>query len=91
VGCSGTGARLLPLLAALGLAPKLHDKVPYAYARMMRADWMAESATPVGVIGTGFGLWWPDPLAAAAVSLDILKDGAANLKTAVVDLVDRGP
>jgi divalent metal cation (Fe/Co/Zn/Cd) transporter len=58
---------------------------------MMKADWMAESATAVGVLGTGFGLWWLDPLAAALVSADILKDGVSNLKTAVLDLANRRP
>ena len=75
----------------LKLAPKMHDKVLYADAQMMKADWMAESATAVGVIGTGFGLWWLDPLAAAIVSADILKDGLGTLKTAVSDLSDRRP
>ncbi len=75
----------------LKLAPKIHDKVLYADAQMMKADWMAESATAVGVIGTGFGLWWLDPLAAALVSADILKDGVGTLKTAVSDLADRRP
>jgi divalent metal cation (Fe/Co/Zn/Cd) transporter len=75
----------------LKLAPKIHDKILYADANMMKADWMAESATAVGVIGTGFGLWWLDPLAAALVSADILKDGIGTLKTAVSDLIDRRP
>lgn len=75
----------------LKLAPKMHDKVLYADAKMMKADWMAESATAVGVVGTGFGLWWLDPLAAALVSADILKDGVGTLKTAVADLIDRRP
>ena len=43
------------------------------------------------MIGTGFGLWWLDPLAAALVSADILNDGASNLKTAILDLVNRRP
>ncbi|CAA9522464.1 MAG: hypothetical protein AVDCRST_MAG31-1626 [uncultured Sphingomonas sp.] len=77
--------------AKLRLAPKMHDKVLHADAEMMKADWMAEGATAVGVVGAGFGLWWLDPLAAALVSADILKDGASNLKAAVLDLVDRRP
>jgi cation diffusion facilitator family transporter len=73
------------------LAPKIHDKVLFADSKMMKADWMAESATAVGVIGTGFGLWWLDPLAAAVVSADILHDGVSTLKVAVADLMDRKP
>jgi divalent metal cation (Fe/Co/Zn/Cd) transporter len=75
----------------LKLAPQLHDKVLHADAKMMKADWMAATASAVGVIGTGFGFWWLDPLAAALVSLDILKDGVENLGTAVADLIDRRP
>lgn len=73
------------------LAPLLHDKILEADATMMKADWMTETAAAVGVIGIGLGLWWLDPLAAAVVSLDILKDGAANLRTSVSDLIDRRP
>jgi cation diffusion facilitator family transporter len=73
------------------LAPKLHDKVLYADSKMMKADWMAETATAVGVIGTGFGFPWLDPLAAALVSVDILHDGVSTLKVAVADLMDRKP
>lgn len=77
--------------AKLRLAPKMHDKVLFADAEMMKADWMAEAATAVGVVGAGFGLPWLDPLAAALVSADILKDGASNLATAVLDLINRRP
>lgn len=73
------------------LAPVIHDKVLYADAEMNRADWMAESATAVGVIGAGLGYWWLDPVAAAIVCLDILRDGVTNLGAAVSDLVDETP
>lgn len=73
------------------LAPKLHDKILFADAGMMKADWMSESAAAVGVIGLGVGIWWLDPIAAAVVSLDILKDGISNLRVAVTDLIDRRP
>ena len=73
------------------LAPKLHDKVLFADSRMMKADWMAETATAVGVIGVGFGYWWVDFLAAGLVSADILHDGVKTLKVATADLIDRSP
>ena len=77
--------------AKLRLAPKLHDKILYADAQMMKADWMTEAATACGVLGVGFGLWWLDPLAAALVSADIIKDGAANAYVAVRDLMEHRP
>lgn len=73
------------------LAPKLHDKVLFTDAQMMKADWMTAVASAVGVVGLGFGLWWLDPLAAALVSADILKDGLGTLKTAISDLSNRRP
>lgn len=77
--------------AKLKLASTLHDKVLYADAEMNRADWMAEVAAAVGVIGTGFGLWWMDGAAAAVVSLDIVRDGLRNVKTASADLIEEMP
>jgi divalent metal cation (Fe/Co/Zn/Cd) transporter len=77
--------------AKMKLAPRLHDKILYADARMMKADWMAEAATATGVLGVGFGFWWVDPLAAAVVSADIIKDGATNVGVAVADLIERRP
>jgi len=58
---------------------------------MMKADWMAETATAIGVLGVGFGLWWLDPVAAALVSADILKDGIVNVYVAVRDLMEHCP
>ena len=73
------------------LAPKIHDKVLFADASMMKADWMVALATAVAVIGIGLGFWWVDPLAAALVSADILHDGVRTLKTSVADLMNREP
>jgi divalent metal cation (Fe/Co/Zn/Cd) transporter len=77
--------------AKLKLAGVIHDKVLFADAEMNRADWMAESAAALGVVGAGFGFWWADPVAAGLVSLDILRDGAINLRAAVTDLMDETP
>ncbi len=73
------------------LAPQLHDKILYADAKMMKADWMAETATAIGVAGVGFGLWWIDPLAGALVGADIFKDGLTNIRVAMHDLMERRP
>jgi divalent metal cation (Fe/Co/Zn/Cd) transporter len=75
----------------LKIAPHLHDKILFADAKMMKADWMAELATACGVIGVGLGLWWADPLAALLVSLDILHDGVTNVGRAVTDLIKERP
>ncbi len=73
------------------LAAELHDKVLYADAQMNRADWMTAGAAILGILGIGAGLWWADAAAAIFISLDIVHDGYANLRTAVGDLMDRRP
>ncbi len=61
------------------IAPKIHDKVLFADASMMKADWLVAAGTGVAVVGVGFGYWWMDVLAAALVSADILHDGVLTL------------
>ena len=75
----------------LQLAPQIHDKILFADAQMMKADWVTASATAVGVLGVGVGVWWLDPVAAALVSVSILKDGVDNVRVAVGDLIERRP
>ena len=77
--------------AKLRIASQIHDKILFADAEMMKADWMTALATAFGVLGVGFGYWWADPVAAALVSLDILHDGASNVGHAVNDLMKRTP
>jgi cation diffusion facilitator family transporter len=75
----------------LRLAAELHDKVLYADAEMNRADWMTAGAAMLGVIGIGLGLWWADAVAALFISVDIVRDGWRNIRTAVHDLMDAMP
>jgi cation diffusion facilitator family transporter len=87
---SGVPAVLLGL-AKLPLARTLHDKVLHADAQMNKADWLTATAAFVGVVGIAWGYWWADALAAALISLDILYDGARNLRQVVYDLMDESP
>lgn len=73
------------------LAKKLHNKVLFTDADMNRADWLTGLAAILGIIGIGMGWWWADAVAAAIISLDVLRDGLVNLKMAVTDLLDRIP
>src|SRR5690606_19774481 len=70
------------------LAKELHDKVLYADADMNKADWMTAVGSAVGVLGIGFGLWWPDSAAAILVALSILWDCVKNMRAAITDLMD---
>lgn len=72
----------------LKLAEELHDKVLFADADMMKADWMTGLATVVGVLGIGMGFWWADAAAAIVVSASIVKDGVTNVRAAVTGLTD---
>jgi divalent metal cation (Fe/Co/Zn/Cd) transporter len=75
----------------LPLARALHDKVLFADAKMNKADWLTAVAAMTGVLGIALGLWWTDAVAAAVISLSILRDGAGNLRTVVTDLMDKRP
>ena len=75
----------------LELAHALHDKTLAADADMNKADWMTGMATIAGVLGIGMGWWWADGVAAAIISIDIVGDGAKNLRRVVADLCDRAP
>lgn len=77
--------------AKVPLAESLHNKILFADAKMNKADWMTAGAAMVGVVGIGFGLWWADAVAAAFISLDILRDGVSNVRRAIVDLMDQTP
>lgn len=79
------GRRKLALARTLSLKP-LHTD-----ADMGKADWMTAAAGIVGVAGIGFGLWWADAVAALAIAVSILHDGATNLRGAVRDLHDARP
>ena len=75
----------------LPLARRLQDKVLHTDALMLKAEWMTGLAGAAGVLGVGFGLWWADAVAAATISLAILKDGVTALRVATAELVDGTP
>ncbi len=73
------------------LAKKLHDKVLHTDADMNKADWLTAGAAIIGILGIGFGFWWADAIAAIIISIDVFHDGFSNMKTAIMDLMDRIP
>jgi divalent metal cation (Fe/Co/Zn/Cd) transporter len=75
----------------LPLAVTMHDKVLHADACMNKADWMSAAAAMVGVLGLGLGWWWADGVAAAVISLSIVRDGCASLRQVILDLMDEVP
>lgn len=84
---------LIPVPVILGrlkmqVATELHNKVLYADADMLKADWRTSLGTAIGVAGLGLGWWWFDAAAAIFIGLSILKDGVSNVRTAITDLAD---
>jgi cation diffusion facilitator family transporter len=73
------------------VAERLHGKAVEAESRMNRAEWMSEGAAIVGILLVGFGFWWGDALAAAFISLEIVRDGWQNMLQVVADVMDESP
>jgi len=72
-------------------AETLHDKTLAADAEINAADWQSAAAAIVGLIGVSFGLWWADAAAAVLISLEIIRSGWSELRTALGDVMDRKP
>jgi divalent metal cation (Fe/Co/Zn/Cd) transporter len=72
-------------------AEALHDKTLAADAEINQADWQSAAAAVLGLVGVAFGLWWADSAAAVLISLEIMRSGWSELKTALGDVMDRRP
>jgi cation diffusion facilitator family transporter len=72
-------------------AEVLHDKTLAAGADINVADWQSAAAAIIGIIGVAFGLWWADSLAAVLISLEIIRSGWTEIRTALGDIMDRRP
>lgn len=73
------------------VAEILHDKTLAADAQINAADWQSASAAIVGLIGVALGFWWADALAAVLISVEIIRSGWAELRSALGDIADRKP
>jgi cation diffusion facilitator family transporter len=87
--CVGVGVLLGRLKQPV--AESLNDKALAADADMNKAGWMSEGAAIVGILLIAYGRWWGDALAAAFISLNIVRDGWVNLRQVVADLMDETP
>jgi cation diffusion facilitator family transporter len=73
------------------LARELHDKALQTSATIDKGDWLAGLAGIAGIVGIAYGLWWADSVAAAFISLEIVKDGYASLRNSVAQLMNKRP
>ena len=72
-------------------AEVLHDKTLAADADINATDWQSAGAAILGITGIALGLWWADSAAAVIISLEIIRSGWRELRTALGDVMDRRP
>jgi len=72
-------------------ASVLYDKTLASDAAMNEANWQSAGAAILGIVGVSFGLWWSDSVAAVLISIEIIRSGWVELRTAVGDVTDRSP
>lgn len=77
--------------AKIPVAKLIHDKPLFADADMNRANWLSNGAGVIGLFLVAFGFWWGDSAAALLISLDIMRDGYANVIKSLSDVMDRHP
>lgn len=73
------------------IAHLICDKVLLADAQTNAADWQSAGAAIAGVLGIALGLWWADAAAALIISIEIMRDGFNEVRTALGDIMDRRP
>jgi cation diffusion facilitator family transporter len=98
LGWIGVGVLLWSSIPALFLgrakqkaALALHDKVLAADAKINAADWQSASAAIIGVLGIAAGVWWLDALAGCLISVEVIRSGLSEIRSAIGDLLDRRP
>jgi cation diffusion facilitator family transporter len=75
----------------LPLATELHDKTLQTDANLNKGDWLTGIAGVFGILGIGFGFWWADAVAAAIISIEILRDGVSDLRNSIAQLMNKRP
>jgi cation diffusion facilitator family transporter len=75
----------------LPLATELHLKALHADAEMNKGDWLTGIAGVLGIVGIALGFWWADAVAAAVISIEILKDGTSNLRNSLAQVMNKRP
>jgi cation diffusion facilitator family transporter len=73
------------------IAAKLQSKAIEAESATNRNEWMSEGAGILGILLVGLGWWWADALAAAIISVQIVREGWLNLRQVIGDLMDEAP
>ena len=75
----------------LGPSQKTNNKVLYATARLLVADWQTSVAAMIGIVGIALGVWWLDSAAAIFIATSVVMDGIRNTTRTGGALIDRMP
>jgi divalent metal cation (Fe/Co/Zn/Cd) transporter len=75
----------------LPVAEALQDRALAAEAKMNHDEWNSEGAAILGILLVGFGFWWADSLAAAIISINIIRDAWDSVQKVIADLMDEAP
>jgi cation diffusion facilitator family transporter len=75
----------------LPLARELHEKALQTDAKINKGDWLSGLAGVLGILGVAYGYWWADSVAAGIISLEITRDGYADLRNCVAQLMNKRP
>lgn len=75
----------------LPLAQELHEKALQTDADLNKGDWLTGIAGVLGILGIAYAFWWADSVAAAVISIEILKDGISNLRNSVGQMMNKRP
>jgi cation diffusion facilitator family transporter len=75
----------------LPLARELHEKALQTDANVNKGDWLSGLAGVLGITGIAFGYWWADSVAAGLISFEIIRDGYADLRNCVAQLMNKRP
>ena len=73
------------------LAKELHQKALQTDADMNKGDWLTGIAGVFGITGVAYGYWWADAVAAIIISAEILRDGVADVRNSIAQLMNRRP
>jgi cation diffusion facilitator family transporter len=75
----------------LPLATELHDKALQTDANLNKGDWLTGIAGVFGILGIGLGFWWADAVAAAIISIEILRAGFSDLRNSIAQFMNKRP
>jgi cation diffusion facilitator family transporter len=75
----------------LPLARELHEKALQTDANINKGDWLSGLAGVLGILGIAYGYWWADSVAAGVIAFEIIRDGVADMRNCIAQLMNKRP